>query len=124
MLTVFKFFLGWITSGPLDRALTTVDKYVENQTDRERIRGSIIETHMTTRADWMKAGGFWTLLLFAVPTAFHYSAVVVYSTFWCANCAYPKTWTIAALPGTMGEWEGWTILACIGGLGLFTALRK
>lgn len=116
-------FLKWLTGGVLDRAMSTVDKYVAAQTDREAIKADIIKTHMQTRADWLRAGGFWTLLLFAVPTALHYIAVVIYSLLWCAGCAFPVGWTIAALPGSLSEWQGWIIAASIGGLSLL-GLRR
>ncbi|AGG91188.1 MULTISPECIES: hypothetical protein [unclassified Sulfitobacter] len=116
-------FLKWLTGGVLDRAMQTVDKYVDAQTDREAIKADIIKTHMQTRADWLRAGGFWTLLLFAVPTALHYMAVVLYSLLWCARCAFPVGWTIAALPGAMADWQGYIILASIGGLSLLGMRR-
>ncbi|MFG6591296.1 hypothetical protein [Sulfitobacter sp. 1A12157] len=116
-------FLKWLTGGVLDRAMSSVDRYIAAQTDRDAIKAEIIKTHMQTRADWLRAGGFWTLLLFAVPTALHYIAVVLYSLLWCAGCAFPQTWTIAALPGAMAEWQGYIILASIGGLALLGVRR-
>jgi hypothetical protein len=109
----------WITGGFLDRALGSVDKYVEAQTDREKIKSEVVKSYYTNRASWMQAGGFWLLLMLAIPTVFHYAAVVLYSVFWCLDCAYPKTWTIAALPGVLAEYQGWVILACVGGAGAF-----
>lgn len=116
-------FLRWLTGGVLDRAMQSVDKYVDAQTDRESIKAEIIKEHMRTRADWMRAGGFWTLLAFAAPVVFHFSAVVLYSVFWCAGCAFPQPWSIAALPGPMAQWEGWIVLASIGGLSLLGIKR-
>lgn len=124
---MIRLLFSWLTGGGatalLDRALDTVDKRIEAETDRDKIKGDIIREHMRTRSDWMRSGGFWTLLLFAVPTAAHYLAVIVYSMLWCAGCAYPKSWTIAALPGAMAEWEGWIVLASIGGLALIGARK-
>lgn len=118
MIGILKAIAGFFGGGLLDRALATVDKHIDAQTDRERIKGDIIIAHMNTRAGWLRAGGIWTLLIFACLAAFHFGAVVVYSVFWCADCAFPQPWTIAALPGQMAEWEGWIILASIGGLSL------
>lgn len=115
--------IKWITGGFLDRALKSVDKYVDAQTDRDRIKADVVQSYYSNRASWMQAGGFWLLLMLAVPTAIHYGAVVAYSILWCAGCAYPQTWTIAALPGVMAEFQGWIILACIGGAGAFTWKR-
>lgn len=130
MMWLTKLF-GWLTGGglqgALDRALDTVDRRIEAETSREKIKADLIETmaseHMRTRAGWLAAGGFWTLMLFAVPTAIHYAAVTFYSILWCAGCAWPQEWTIAALPGPMAEWEGWIVLASIGGLSLLGMRR-
>jgi hypothetical protein len=124
---MIRLLLSWLTGGGatgiLDRALDTVDKRIAAETDRDKIKADILREHMRTRGDWMKAGGFWTLLLFAIPTAIHYGAVIVYSILWCAGCAYPQSWSIAALPGLMAQWEGYIILASIGGLALLGARR-
>ena len=61
--------------------------------------------------------------MLALPVVFHFAAVVVYSVFWCAGCAYLVGWTIADLPGPMAEWEGWFIIACVGGAGAFAWKR-
>jgi len=114
--------LGWITNlltgGFLDRVLATVDRKIENETDRERIKGQVIEAHMATRAGWLRAGGFWLLVLWSAPALFWYASVAVYSVFWCQGCAYPQEWTIAALPAPLDGWGQWIMLASIGGLGL------
>jgi len=123
MRAIIRAIVGWLTGGFLDRALGTVDHYIQAQTDRDRMKAQIITAHIENRASWMKAGGFWTLLLFALPTAVHYLAVVVYSMLWCSDCAFSKSWTIAALPAPMDEWQGYIILASIGALGL-VGLRR
>lgn len=115
-----KTILKWLTGGFLDRALGTVDKYVENQTDKEKIKSDVVKQYYATRASWLQAGGFWLLLLFAVPVALWFGSVVIYSMLWCADCAFPQTWTIASLPHPLSEWAGWVIISCIGGAGVFT----
>ena len=123
-LAAIKAGLSWLMGGPLNRAFQTVDKYIENQTDRERIKGKMAEKHMETRAAWMRAGGIKTLLLFAIPTAAHYASIVFYSMSLCKTCYFgPVTWDIAALPEPMNQWEGYIILASIGGLSLL-GMRK
>lgn len=110
--------INWIVGGALDRVLSTVDKRIEAQTDKERIKGQIIQEHYRSRGDWMRAGGFWLMLIFAAPLAFWYGAVVVYSVFWCAGCAYPVTWSIAALPPPLDEWGGLMVIAIFGVVGV------
>lgn len=123
MITILKSLIGWITGGVLDRAMSSVDKYIDSTTDKERIKADVVKSYYDNRTSWMSAGGFWLLLMLAIPTAVHYGAVVLYSLLWCANCAYPVGWTIAALPAPMAEWEGWIIVACVGGAGAFAWKR-
>lgn len=102
----------------LGRVLETVDRKIAAETDKEAIKGEIIKEHYRTRSDWMRSGGFVLMLLFAVPLAFWFASVVVYSVFWCAGCAYPQEWTIAALPPPLDEWAGLMVVAIFGVLGL------
>ena len=120
MLTII---LNWLTKGAMDRALGTVDKYIDSQTDRERIKADMVQSYYTNRASWMQSGGFWLMLLFAVPVAVWFGAVTLYNLLWCARCVYPQTWTIAAYPPPLDEWAGWIVIACIGGAGAF-AFKK
>lgn len=115
---MFARILGWLASGPLDRILDTVDRKVDAQTDREKIKGDIIQEHYRNRGDWMRAGGFVLMLMFAAPLAFWFGAVLVYSVFWCQGCAYPQTWSIAALPAPLDEWAGLMIVSIFGVIGV------
>lgn len=118
-----KWLGGLLTGGVLDRVLSTVDRKIENETDRQKLRADIIMTYYKTRADWMNAGGFWLSLMFALPLAFWFSAVIVYSVLWCAGCAYPQDWHIAALPSPLDDWAGGIILSIFGVIGI-GKLRK
>lgn len=110
--------LRWLSGGILDRVLSTVDKRIAAETDREKIKGDIIREHYRTRADFMRAGGFWLMLIFAVPLAFWWGAVLVYSVLWCRGCAWPQEWSVAALPAPLDEWAGLIIMAIFGVLGV------
>jgi hypothetical protein len=110
--------LRWLASGPLDRVLASIDKRVEAETDRERLKSQIIQEHYRTRADWMRAGGFWLMLAFALPLALWWAAVLIYSILWCAGCAYPQDWHIAALPAPLDEWAGGIVVAIFGVVGV------
>ena len=109
--------------GLLDRVLDTVDHKIKSETDREKIKGEIIKTHVSTRPDFMRAGGFWLMLMLALPMAFWHGAVAIYSVFWCAGCAYPKDWTIAALPAPLDEWAGLMIISIFGVIGVSNLRR-
>lgn len=123
MIGILKLAFGWLASGPLDRILSTVDNKIAAETDREALKADIIKAHYATRADWMKAGGFWLMLIFALPLAVWFGAVLVYSIFWCAGCAFPQPWTIAALPSPLNDWAGGIIISIFGVVGV-SRLRK
>lgn len=114
----FAGLLKFLTGGFLGRVFDTIDKRIDAQTDREALKADIIKEHYRTRSDYMRAGGFALMLLFAVPLAFWHGAVLVYSVFWCANCAFPQPWTVAALPSPLNEWAGYIILSIFGVLGV------
>lgn len=122
-MNVVARLLGWLSSGVLDRILDTVDKRLDAQTDREAVKGEIIKQAYRSRADWMNAGGFWLMLAFAAPLALWFAAVCLYSILWCAGCAYPQAWTVAALPPPLDEWAGLIIVSIFGVMGV-SRLRK
>lgn len=109
--------------GLVDRILDTVDKKVQSETDREKIKGDIIKEHYRSRADWMNAGGFWLMLLFALPLAVWFAMVLYDSAFGCIDCIAPNDWTVAALPPPLDEWAGLMITAIFGVVGV-SKLRK
>lgn len=111
---MIKAIVRWLLSGALDRVLATVDRQIDALADKERIKGEIIRDHYRSRADWMRSGGFWLMLLYAAPLGFWFTAVVVYSVFWCEGCAYPKDWHIAALPAPLDEWAAMMVVAIFG----------
>ena len=123
MGAVFGFLAKIFTGGFIDRAFDVVDKKIESETNREALKADIVKEHYRNRADWMGKGGFILTLLFALPLAFWYGSVIIYSVFWCAGCAYPQEWAIAALPAPLDEWAGIIIISIFGVVGV-TKLRK
>ncbi len=115
--------LGFL-KGPLGRAFDLAEKRIESQTDREKLKADLIKSHMEHRAGFMQAGGFVLMLLFAVPLAFWFASVCIYSVFWCANCIYPQTWTIAALPSPLDQWAAQIVIAIFGVAGLTRFARR
>ncbi len=115
--------LSLLFGSALDRVLDTVDRRAMAETDREKIRGDIIREHYRTSADRMKAGGFRLMLLFAVPLAVWWAAVILYSILWCQGCAFPQSWTIAALPAPLDQWAGLIVMSIFGVIGL-TQFRR
>lgn len=115
---MIRALLGWLSGGVLDRVLTTVDRRVAAQTDREKLKADIIREHYRTRSDFMRAGGFWLMLLFAAPLAVWWAAVIVYSVLWCQGCVWPQPWSIAALPAPLDDWAGLIVISIFGVIGV------
>lgn len=107
--------LGWLLKGPFGRIMDTVDHKIDNETDRQRIKAGVLEEYLKSQARIMTGPGWWFPLFFVVPLGFYWLAVVVYSVFWCKDCAFPQDWTIAALPKPMDEWAGAIIATYFGG---------
>ena len=112
---MLKTLASWLTGGFLGRVFDTIDSKIKAGTDRDALKADIIREHYRSRADWMRAGGFWLMMLFAVPLAIWWAAVILYSLLWCADCIYPQPWTIAALPDPLDEWA-WAIVVSIFGV--------
>lgn len=121
---MLRLLVKWLTGGALDRVLRTVDNRIAAETDREKLKADLIAEHYRTRADYMRAGGFWLMAMFAAPLAFWWAAVLLYSVFWCAGCAYPQPWSVAALPPPLDEWAGAIIISIFGVIGVTSFRRR
>ena len=103
---MIKFILSWLTGSTLDRILTTVDSKFDNDTERQRIHASVVEEYAKAQVALLSGRGWWFPLLFIGPLGIWFGSVCLYSVLWCANCAFPQTWSIAALPRPLDEWAG------------------
>lgn len=92
-------------------------KKATSDNERERIKAEHEENVLAIKANLLSKGGWWFQLFFIVPIALWFSAVVIYSIFWCKDCMYPQPWTIARLPDPLNEWVGVVIayLFLVGG---------
>jgi hypothetical protein len=103
---MIKMLLGWLTGSTLDRVLSTVDKKFDNETERDRIRGEILTEYARSQSALLMGRGWWFPLLFLIPFGLWFASVCIYSMLFCADCIYPQTWTIAALPASFDQWTG------------------
>ena len=109
MIGLIKFFFGWLTSGPLDRIFDTIDLKIQKDVDKEKLKTDVTLAFIKAAAQQANSNDvMWRVMQlgFAVPLAFWFASVCVYSVFWCAGCAYPQEWTIAALPPPLDGWSG------------------
>jgi hypothetical protein len=98
--------LGWLLQGPLDRIFKTIDNSVDNETKREDIKTRAVESYMAAQVSILTGRGWWFPLLFLVPAGLWFASVCIYSVLWCKGCAFPQSWSIAALPSPLNEWMG------------------
>lgn len=106
MFTLIKMAFGWLTGGTLDRIMDSIDNKVDNATQREKIKNDVVASYMQAQVAVLTGPGWWFPLLFLVPAGFWFASVCIYSVLWCQRCAYPQSWTIAALPAPLDEWMG------------------
>lgn len=100
--TAFK----WLTAGPLDRILRTIDNRVDNETQREQIKADVISRATDAQVKVLSGPGWWFPLFFIAPAGFWFASVCIYSVFFCSRCMFPQTWIIAALPPPLDQWMG------------------
>ena len=124
---MFAFVLKWLAGGVLGRILDTVDSSIDNETERQRIKGEIVQQYLKTNMAIMTGKGWWFPLFFVIPLGLWFASVCIYSILWCKGCAFPQEWTVAALPPPLDEWSGAIVTTLFGGaLGakLVAGLRK
>lgn len=107
----------WLSAGPLDRILSSIDHKIDNETERERIRSEVVQSYMAEQVKWLSGRAWWFPLFFIAPAGFWFASVCVYSVLWCKGCAFPQDWTIAALPDPLNDWMGAIIASLFVGWG-------
>lgn len=96
--------LGWFLNGPLDRIFKTIDNSVNNETTREQIKADLAKSYLASQVAILTGRGWWFPLFFLAPAGLWFSSVCIYSMLFCKLCAFPQTWTIAALPSPLDQW--------------------
>lgn len=101
--------LAWLTRGPLDRILRTVETRIDNETERERVKTDAVKAFVAGQVSLANSRQWWFPLFFLIPAGFWFAAVCIYSILWCRGCAFPQDWSIAALPSPLDQWMGWIV---------------
>lgn len=97
---------SWLSKGPLDRILDSVDHKLDDATEKERIRTKAIESYVSAQAKVLTGRGWWFPLFFIAPLGIWFASVCLYSILFCQDCAFPQSWSIAALPTPLDDWAG------------------
>lgn len=127
MLALLGTLFSWLSAGPLDRILSSIDKHTEATTDREKIRTEAVTQYVQAQVSVANSRQWWFPVLFLVPAGLWFGAVCLYSIFWCRSCAFPQAWTIAALPEPLNTWMGWIVSSLFigkAGEALISRLKK
>lgn len=104
MFKIFSIVLSWFTGGTLDRILETIDKRMDNESEREKVKGEVTKTYIQAQANLAVGRTWWFQLFFVVPLGLWWTAVILDSIFlWEHN--------VAALPEPLDTWAGWIISA-------------
>lgn len=103
---IFATILTWLASGPLDRILKSIDNTVDNETERERIKTAAVQSYIAAQVAILTGRGWWFPLFFIAPAGMWFGGVCIYSLLFCRACAFPQSWTIAALPSPLDQWMG------------------
>lgn len=88
--------LSFLTGGPLNRILATIDKRVDGETERQRVVADAVKHYVEAdaqqRATAMQSRVFWWVwAAFAIPVAFWFGAI-------CLDSVFLFSGTIADLP--------------------------
>lgn len=103
MSRIIATLLGWLTGGTLDRILSSVDSAIDNETERQRIRGEVVSRYVQTAAETkqvaMQSRVFWAVwALFAIPLGLWWALVML-------DTALPfVSWSIPDLPLSVRPW--------------------
>ncbi len=102
------FKIAWdIVSWLIDKWSDHKIKAADNQLEREKIEAQTEQNKDKWKAVILTStGAWWFQLFFIVPLALWFASVVLYSIFWCNDCAWPQPWSIAALPPPLNDWAG------------------
>ena len=73
--------LSWFTGGTLDRILETIDKRMDNETEREKVKGEVTKTYIQAQANLAVGRTWWFQLFFVVPLGLWWTSVILDSIF-------------------------------------------
>lgn len=101
---IFKGVAGILTGGTLDSILKTIENNLDNEVEKEKIKGEVTKKWIDRQADLLVGRTWWFQIFFVIPLGVWWTAVILDSIFgWDHN--------IAALPAPLDDWAGAIISA-------------
>lgn len=113
-------FLRVFTGGTLDSILDTINKRMDSETEREKVKADVTKKWIEAQAGLLVGRTWWFQLFFVIPLGVWWTAVILDSIFRWEH-------DIAALPYPLDEWAGWIISALFivdGGKALLGRFKK
>lgn len=101
---VAKWVGSLFVGGSLEKLLDTIDRKIDNETERERIKADVTKTWIEAQASLLVGRTWWFQLFFVIPLGLWWTAVIADSIFGWEH-------DIAALPDPLDTWAGWIISA-------------
>lgn len=99
------FLLKTLTGGSLDSILSTIDKHMDADVEKEKIKAEVTKTYVTAQSQLLVGRTWWFQLFFVLPLGMHWAALN-----WVS--AFPQFgWTVYALPAPFDSWASYIISA-------------
>jgi len=105
MMSVFKWIVGFLTGGTLEKLLKTIEVGMDDEVKKEEIKADVTKTWVTAQASLLVGRTWWFQLFFVIPLGFWWAAVMVDSVFGIQG------WSVAALPDPLDDWAALMISA-------------
>lgn len=105
-LTVGKWIVGFLTGGSLEKILDVIDKKMDDDVQKEKLKADVTETWIKAQAGLLVGRTWWFQLFFVIPLGLWFTSCVADSMLksfeWYNHTTY-------ALPSPLDTWAGWII---------------
>ena len=98
------FALKTLTGGSLESILSTIDKHMDADVEREKIKADVTKTFVEAQSQLLVGRTWWFQLFFVLPLGLWWSAVIFDSIVHIGHVTY-------ALPAPLDSWAGWIVSA-------------
>lgn len=97
-------FLRTFTGGSLDSILGSIEKGMDSETEKEKVKAEVTKTWINAQASLLVGRTWWFQLFFVLPLGFWFTAVI-------GDSVFPGDWNIASLPKPLDDWATYIISA-------------
>lgn len=109
-----KWFVGLFLGKPLDRILTSIDKGIDNETEREKLKLRAVEIAANAQVEMLNGKSRALLWFFALPLGAYHAFALIHAGLMCRVCAFPATWEVGPLPPPLDKWDGLIVASLFG----------